>query len=153
MVAAVEEAATHVDKVRVMAEMGVDSGTVRRYTNVISARDAKPKRQREALTARRLKGGGRRPLLTPDQERELRGWIMELRHRRCRVSEKMVKKYAQQTYGIPASDMWLKGFMERQGLSVRLRTTHKEVNTEKMQTIARDFRDLHAPLFLTKSLR
>ena len=151
MVTAVEEAATHVDKVRVMAAMGVDTRTVDRYTEAISARDAKPKKEREPLTARRLSGGGRKPVLTETQEADLEAWIMELRRQRLRVTEKMVKLEARRRYHIKASDMWLQGFMRRRGLCMRLRSTNKEVNTEKMQIIARHFRNKYASLFATKS--
>jgi len=39
------------------------------------------------------------------------------------------------------SNMWMQGFMRRRGMSMRLRTTTKEINTDKLQTIAWHFRN------------
>jgi DDE superfamily endonuclease len=67
------------------------------------------------------------------------------------VSEKMIQKHARAQYDIVASNKWVQGFMKRRGLRMRLRTTDKEVSTERIQTIAREYRNKHAALFATHS--
>jgi hypothetical protein len=147
----VREAKTGAERAAVMEGLSVDHATLSRYKKVISTRDSKIKKEREPLTARRLSGGGRRAKLTKEQEAELEKWVMELRHDRLRVTEKMVKFHARNTYNITASDMWVRGFMKRRGFSMRQRTTNKDVNTEKLQSIARHFRNKFASLFAIKS--
>jgi hypothetical protein len=135
-----------------MKRLRVDPSTVSRYQQVVAERDSKPKKECEPLTARRLSGGGRRPALK-DKEEELEQWVMNLREcaDKIAVSEMMIQKHARAQYGIKASNKWVKGFMRRRGLSLRLRTTDKEVNTERMQTIAREYRNMQAALLCTHS--
>ena len=54
---------------------------------------------------------------------------------RLAVSEVMIRREATRRWSIPATHKWVRGWMDRQGLAVRLRTTHKEVNTERMQQV------------------
>lgn len=146
-------AITTCEKQQVMKRLRVDHCTISRYKHVVADRDSKPKKEREPLTARRLRGGGRRTKLTDEQEKELEEWVMSLREcaDKIAVSEKMIQIQARAQYGIVASNKWVQGFMKRRGLRMRLRTTDKEVSTERMQTIAREYRNKHAALFATHS--
>ena len=63
----------------------------------------------------------------------------------------MIQIQARAQYGIVASNKWVQGFMKRRGLRMRLRITDKEVSTDRMQTIAREYRNKHAALFATHS--
>jgi hypothetical protein len=125
-----------------MEKLGVDHSTVSRYRKVVAKHNSRSKKGRERLTARRLAGGGRKPVLTQEQEAALEDWIMGQRKQKLRVTEKMVQNYARVAYKIIASDMWMQGFMKRHGLSMRLRTTTKEVNSEKLHEIVKHFRAL-----------
>lgn len=100
VVRAVSEAAAGAERNSVMERLGVDHSTVSRYKQVVSTRDNKSKKEREPLTARRLTGGGRKTVLTEEQEAALEEWIMGLRKDKLRVNEKMVKVQARAMYGI-----------------------------------------------------
>jgi hypothetical protein len=138
----VSQAATAAERDSVMEKLGVDHSTVSRYRKVVAKHNSRSKKGRERLTARRLAGGGRKPVLTQEQEAALEDWIMGQRKQKLRVTEKMVQNYARVAYKIIASDMWMQGFMKRHGLSMRLRTTTKEVNSEKLHEIVKHFRAL-----------
>ena len=92
-------------------------------------------------------------MLTAEQEAELRDWVMEQRRSEARlaVSEKMVRIEARHRWGIPASSKWVNGWMERQRLCMRLRTTHKEIDTERMGEVKQQYQNKMARLFNTVS--
>ena len=105
-----------------------------RYAQQTALNNASPKKERKPHIAKRLSGAGRRTTLTAEEETELRVWVMQQRRSQARlaVSEVAVRMEATRRWGIPASSKWVNGWMNRQGLSMRLRTTHKEINTERM---------------------
>jgi transposase len=109
-----------------------------------------PAKKRRPTSAKRLSGGGRKPALTAEQERWLRDWVLSLR--RCEhhfaVAEIHIQLAARAKYGIKAGDKWVQGFMKRQGFSMRLRTTAKEVTTQSMQEIGFHWRNKFAPVFM-----
>ena len=124
-----------------------------RYEQQLATNAASPEKEKQPLTAKRLSGGGRKTALTAEQEAELRSWVMEQRRGEARlaVSEKMVRMEASSRWGIPASSKWVSGWMERQGLAVRLRTTHKEIATERMREVKQQYQNKMAHLFNTVS--
>lgn len=74
---------------------------------------------------------------------------MSLRRGQARlaVSEKMVQMEARRRWGIPATSKWVAGWMERQRLSIRLRTTHKEINAEQMVELKQQYQNKMVNLF------
>jgi hypothetical protein len=101
-------------------------------------------------------------VLTEAQDKELLQWVTDQRNKRERVSIKMLKEEARRIYAVNssntdsssstvpifrASSKWASGWMERQNLSLRLKTTGKEVTTEAMQHIAQDYRVSIEPIF------
>jgi len=145
----VSEASTAAERESAMARFDVDHGTLSRYRQVVSQRGSKEKKEREPLTARRLTGGGRKKVLTDEQEKELEEWIMQKREGpdKERVTERAVKVHARLQYHIQASNKWMAGFMGRRRLSMRLRTTTKEVTSANIQSIAQRYRDKMAVVF------
>ena len=145
---------------------GVSDRALRRYAKAVkeNERRLRPKqllaeganadgchgKKRRPMSAERLSGGGRKPALTADQERWLRDWVLSLR--RCdhhyAVAEIHIQLAARAKFGITAGDKWVQGFMERQGFSMRLRTTAKEVTTQAMQDIGFHWRNKFAPIFM-----
>jgi hypothetical protein len=149
IVRALSAATTTAERQSAMARFDIDRRTVSRYQRAVTMRDSKAKGEREPLTARRLKGGGRRTVLTDEQEQQLERWVMDRREGpdHPAVSVKMLRGEARQRYGIKATAMWAAGCMQRRNLRLRLRTTTKEINTPRMQLIAQQFRCKYAPLF------
>ena len=126
---------------------------VTRYEQQLATNAASPKTDRQPLTAKRLSGAGRHTVLTAEQETVLRAWIMELRRGEARlpVSERMVQCEARRRWGIRASNKWMNGWMKRQKLCMRLRTTHKEINSERMAEVKWHYQNKMAQLFNTVS--
>ena len=126
---------------------------VRRYRQLLATNAAASKKNKRAITAKRLSGGGRRPLLAAEQEEELRQWWLQLRRgpARLAVSEVMVQFEAKRRWKIPATNKWVQGWMQRNRLTVRQRTTHKEINTERMMEVKQHHINKHANLFNTTS--
>ena len=126
---------------------------VTRYEQQLATNAASPKKERQPLTAKRLSGAGRRTALTAEEELELRAWVMQQRRSQARlaVSEVAVRMEANRRWGIPATSKWVNGWMKRQGLSMRLRTTHKEINTERMIEVKAQYQNKMAQLFNTVS--
>jgi len=128
----------------------VDTKTLSRYKAVIANRQATPKKQKVAKTRKRQPGGGRHPLFTAEQDKQLLEWLLALRANKERVSIKHLKEEAirlYQTQGeqsnkatFKATYHWAREWMKRHGLSMRLRTTNKEVNTLALRSAAEDFR-------------
>jgi hypothetical protein len=71
--------------------------------------------------------------------------------RRCEhhfaVAEIHIQLAARAKFGITAGDKWVQGFMKRQRLSIRLRTTTKDVTTPHMQEIGFHWRNKFAHVF------
>jgi transposase len=145
------EAGTVAERKAVMERYGVDYSTVSHYRQTVSTHDSRLKREREPLTARRLRGGGRPTKLSNKQETEIDEWITAQRKERLRVTEKRVQQYVREKYGVPASNHWMQGFMQRRDWSMRLRTTDKDVNTGKVRTWAVQFRNKVNATFSIKS--
>lgn len=124
-----------------------------RYEQQIANNSASPKKERQPLTAKRLSGAVRRTALTAEEELELRDWVMQQRRSQARiaVSEMAVRNEARERWGIPATSKWVNGWMKRMGLCVRLRTTHKEINTERMAEVKQQYQNKMAQLFNTVS--
>ena len=117
-----------------------------------AAADEPPGKKRRPMTAKRLSGAGRKPALTPEEERWLRDWVLSLR--RCEhhfaVAEIHIQLAARAKYGITAGDKWVQGFMQRSGLALRLRTTCKDVTNQAMQEVVFHWRNKFAPVFQSK---
>jgi hypothetical protein len=148
------------------ATEGVDRKKLRRYEATVKENEqrltVKQLRQREGdadgerakkrrpMTAKRLSGGGRKPVLTVEQEKWLHDWVLSLR--RCdhhfAVAEIHIQLAARSKFGIKAGDKWVQGFMKRQNFSMRLRTTNKDVTTQPMQDIRFHWRNRFAPTFM-----
>lgn len=130
----------------VISAAGIDVLTYSRYKAIAESRLATPKKERIAKTRKRMNGGGRHHILTTEQDNELYQWLISLRRgeNRERVSVKHLRSEALARFhtiaGFKASTKWAAGWMKRMGLSLRLRTTGKEVTTEAMQQIAQEYR-------------
>ena len=124
-----------------------------RYEKQLSKNAASPEKDKQPQTAKRCSGAGRRTVLTAEEELELREWVMKQRRGAARlaVSEKVVRMEAKRRWNIPASSMWVSGWMKRQRLCIRLRTTHKEINTERMQEVKQQYQNKMVRLFNTVS--
>ena len=75
--------------------------------------------------SKRLQGGGRKAE-DVDMEVALFDWIVDLRHRNLRVSRSMIMREAKalsSNQEFKASVGWLNGFLKRNGLSLRRKTT------------------------------
>ena len=147
----VRSLATAVDSTarsQILNATGFTQRDVCNFTNVLDEYMAIDPTKRPALITRRLPGGGRNPDLTVDQESAIKKWVID--QRRCplqlQVTRKDIKRFAAGTYSITASDCWLNGFLKRNGLTLRLRTTSKEVTTPKMCSIANEYRRRLVPL-------
>ena len=153
MVRAVDKAATREEKTEVMRQQGLCSRDVKRFRAQVEKNESAPKHLRSRLTAKRLKGAGRKTALTGERERELRKWVMSLRRSegRFRVTERMIQLKARELFSIKASNKWVQGFMTRHTLSLLRKTTTKEVTTERMQEIKFHFQNVHAERFATVS--
>ena len=126
---------------QLLQETGRTTSDIAKYKKLIQQRNDTPKRQRTATKYKRTKGAGPPTLLTYTQEKEIYDWIMKQRAEALRVTEKDIKRHARAQYDIKATASWLSGFMDRQGLSTRLRTTHKYVvDNEKCQHTAAQYR-------------
>jgi len=134
----VSTATTSAEKAAVLLKAGIaprnHSKYLSRYKKVVEVNTAASESDKLPRTAKRLSGGGRHTILTAEQELELREWVMDLRRKGARVavSEKIVRFEAMKRFGITASHRWVNGWMKRQGLTIRLRTTYKEIATERM---------------------
>ena len=152
---AASTAATPQERAAVLCSAGIAPHNhgryLTRYEQQLADNAATPQMERKPQTAKRLSGGGRKTALTAEQEAELCAWVMEQRRCEARlaVSEKMVQIEARRRWGIPASSKWVSGWMDRQGLSMRLRTTHKEIDTERMREVKQQYQNKVAALFHT----
>lgn len=165
LVEAVNALSSPQQRAQFYATEGVDRHTMRRYAATVreneqgftskqlrqSEREAGDERakKRRPMTAKRLSGGGRKPVLTVEQERWLRDWVLSLR--RCdhhfAVAEIHIQLAARSKFGINVGDKWVQGFMKRHNFSMRIRTTNKEVTTQPMQDIRFHWRNKFAPIF------
>ena len=107
--------------------------------------------ERMPLIAKRLSGAGRPTALTAERELELRAWVMNLRRNGARVavSERIVQVEAQRRWQIPATNSWVRGWMKRQGLAMRMRTTYKKLLTDRMVAVKQAYRNKSAVVFNT----
>jgi hypothetical protein len=164
LVAQVQEKITAgISMKQAVASAGIrDKQTFLRYKEISDTRDAAPKKQRLAKTRMRQAGGGRHPLMSADEDKQLKDWLMGLRRgeKRERVSIKHLREEARRMITsqqenssnnnqrkFKASNKWAQAWMKRQGLSLRLRTTGKEVTTAEMQAKAADYRVQVQPIF------
>lgn len=105
----------------------------------------------------RMKGGGAKTTLSVTEEQGLKQWIIDKRRSPLheRVDRPLIRKEALARFGklyvgFQASDRWLDGFLDRNGLSLRLRTTTKKVTDAEVQRVADEFRRRNLPLLLSK---
>ena len=59
----------------------------------------------------------------------------------------MVRIEAKKHWNIPASSKWVQGWMKRMGLTMRIRTTYKEVSTERMKVLKQQYQAKVADFF------
>jgi hypothetical protein len=152
MLSAVDKAATEEERKEVMQQQGLSGRDVKRFRAQVESNASAPKAMRSPLTAKHRKGGGRKTILSNQQELELRHWVMSLRRseNRFRVTERMIQMKARELFGIKAGNKWAQGFMARHR-SLRRKTTTKEVTTTRMQEIRRHYQNKYAELFATVS--
>jgi hypothetical protein len=150
-VRSVSAASDKAEKRTVMRELGVTAREVRRYSATITKNEKAEKAQQRPLTAKRLVGGGKKATLGRQRESELRAWVMALRRsvHRFRVTKMMIKFRAKELFGKTVKDKWARGFMRRQGLCMRKKTTTKEVSTDRMMEIKYHWTNKNAELFTT----
>jgi hypothetical protein len=153
MLHALDKAATEEERKEVMQQQGLSGRDVKRFRVQVESNASAPKGMRSPLTAKHRKGGGRKTILGRQQELELRHWVMSLRRSesRFRVTERMIQLKARERFRIKAGNKWVQGFMARHRLSLRRKTTTKEVTTARMQEIKRHYQNRHAELFATAS--
>ena len=134
-----------------MRALGVSSSALYHYKQSIANNRAKPPSEQRPLTACRTSGGGRKSKLTPEQEAEVKRYILSVRRSpaRPRVTRAMVQLYIQEQYGVELGRKGLANLLRRQRLSDRKRTTTKEVNTPRMQEIKRHWTNKFASFFAT----
>jgi hypothetical protein len=144
-------AATEEQRPLVMTSLGVDARTVERWNKTIKTNSDLPRGQKRPQTAKRLRGGGRKRDLDTDQEDALDDWVVKKRQLRLAVSELDIQRRAREEYKINAGQKWVQDFMRRRRFSMRLATTNKEVNTEKMKLLKFHWCNRHAELFLNTS--
>jgi hypothetical protein len=135
----------------VMRALGVDSSALYHYKQSIDNNRAKPQSEQRPLTARRSSGGGRKSMLTKEQEAEVKQHVLSLRRSpaRPRVTRVMVAMYIKERYDVELGRKGIAGLMRRQRLSERKRTTTKEVNTPRMLEIKRHWTNKFASFFAT----
>ena len=152
---ALAKATTSADKQAVLQKAGIpirhSSKYISRYRKALEVNQAAESGEQRPLTARRLSGAGRPTVLTYEQELELRAWVMDQRRSKARsaVSEVMVRMEASRRWDIKASSPWVRSWMKRHGLTMRLRTTHKELTTERMIALKADYQNKCAIIFNT----
>ena len=152
---ALAKATTPADKQAVLQKAGIpirhSSKYISRYRKALEVNQAAESGEQRPLTARRLSGAGRPTVLTYEQELELRAWVMDQRRSKARsaVSEVMVRMEASRRWDIKASSPWVRSWMKRHGLTMRLRTTHKELTTERMIALKADYQNKCAIIFNT----
>ena len=134
-----------------LQSIGKTTSDINKYKRLIQERNETPRKKRTPKKYKRTRGAGPPTLLTDIQE-EIYDWIMKFRAEALRVTEKDIKRYAKSQYDIKAGNSWLDGFMNRHGLSTRLRTTHKHVvdNALTQHTASQyrlDKKDKTFPLF------
>lgn len=96
----------------------------------------------------RKKGGGRKPILR-DHEPEIKAWIMQKRDRGEAVSLYDVIDQVRLQYKVDVTYGWMQGFMKREKLSYRAKTSNKMVNTEEIQDLIAQYRVERANMYLT----
>jgi hypothetical protein len=153
LVRTVSAAQTAAECQAVLLRLDITESRVAEFAAVIAANDTRPAEQRAPLTARRLRGGGRKRRLTDAQEKQLEQWVMDKRTcpARLAVAELDIQLEARAEFkgvkGFKAGDTWVKGFMRRRRLSLRVSTTNKELSTLPMLTIRFNYRSMFAELF------
>ncbi|HVW99750.1 MAG TPA: hypothetical protein VHA52_04795, partial [Candidatus Babeliaceae bacterium] len=128
------------------------------FKSICEQRLNSPKAERLALTRKRRNGGGRKPILNSDQDKKLFDWLMGLRRgeSKVRVTVKHLREKAEKEFGreiegykrefgeeikgFTASGKWVKRWMKRMRLAVRLRTTVKDVSSEEIKKKAEEFK-------------
>jgi hypothetical protein len=126
----------------------LDGHHVQRWQEMLSRNEGSPRGVKAAKHEARLRGAGRTPQLTEEQETELDNWVMDKRRqllqvRVCDIQTKARALFKHTADGTPfiAGSKWVAGFMERQRLSLRLATTNKHVTTTPMRLTQFHFRN------------
>jgi hypothetical protein len=135
----------------VMRALGVNNSAMYHYKQSIDNNCAKPQSEQRPLTARRSSGGGRKSILTKEQEAEVKQHVLSLRRSpaRPRVTRVMIAMYIKERYDVELGRKGIAGLMRRQRLSERKRTTTKEVDTPRMQEIKKHWTNKFASFFAT----
>ena len=153
LVRTVSAAQTAAERQAVLLRLSITESRVAEFAAVIAVNNARPAEQRAPLTARRLRGGGRKHVLTEEQEKQLEKWVMDKRTcpARLAVAELDIQMEARAEFkgvkGFKAGNTWVRGFMRRRRLSLRVSTTNKELSTLPMLTIRFNYRSMFAELF------
>jgi hypothetical protein len=149
----VSAAQTAAERQAVLLRLDITESRVAEVAAVIAANDTRPAEQRAPLTARRLRGGGRKRCLTDEQEKQVEKWVMDKRTcpARLAVAELDIQMEARAEFkavnGCKAGNTWVAAFMMRRRLSMRVSTTNKELSTLPMLTIRFNYRSMFAELF------
>jgi hypothetical protein len=132
---------------QVLAAAGsnADASIIADWRRQLAVNEGSPSKKPQ--TAKRMKGGGRKPLLTAEQELEIFKWFEALRSKKRRVGVTMIRLHARKKFGIPATAKWADGWLNRHGITVRRVTTNKEVSTPRMKELLYYFRNKHMDQF------
>jgi hypothetical protein len=135
------------DKRLIRKHYDVTESEVSKYRAQLISRELLPKKERSPMKRKRQTGGGCRPKLLA-VEVDIKQWITQRRTGvpALPVSSKMLLAYVNREYkhllinNKSVKYKWLKGFMKRNHLSRRKRTTTKDHNSKELMDIAAAYR-------------
>jgi hypothetical protein len=119
-----DAALSRMDKQRVREKYRadqLDGHTIQKWKKALSVNAESPKGVKAAKRERRLRGAGRKPHLTEEQENQIDDWIVAKRLQLLQVRVNNIQRFARLTFptcqdGITqfkAGPKWVKGFMDR----------------------------------------
>jgi hypothetical protein len=129
--------------------------TISKYRTKLKQRAELDEKERPNQKRRRF-GGGRKALLSEEDELAILEWVKERRggnrdHFAHVVTVQQLIAYASLRSGKTLTEGWVWGFMERRGLSLRTITTGKVSNTPFISGIVEEFRYEHRELLGDKT--
>jgi hypothetical protein len=134
----------------------IEYETITKYRAKLKQRAELDKQERPSQRRKRLDGGGRKALLSEEDELAILEWVKERRggnrdHFAHVVTVQQLIAYASLRSGKTLTEGWVWGFMERRGLSLRTITTGKVSDTPFISGIVEEFRYEHYDLLGDKS--
>ncbi len=127
----------------------LDGHQVQQWREALARNNISPKGKKAAKHEVRLRGAGRLPQLSEEQEAQIDQWVTAQRQLRLQVLVCQIQHRARLMFpmcqdGVTAFKggwKWAAGFMARHRLTVRLATTNKAVNTPDMRKLQFHFRN------------